>query len=71
MIARELVAAVRKGVTIDWAVRENVRAQLRVIVKRILRKFGYPPDKQEKATRTVTAVPRMGHRLTQAAKGSG
>ena len=52
-IARELVAAVRKNVTIDWTVRENVRAQLRVIVKRILRKYGYPPDKQEKATRTV------------------
>jgi len=52
-IARELVAAVRSNVTIDWAVRENVRAQLRVIVKRILRKYGYPPDKQEKATQTV------------------
>lgn len=52
-IARELVAIVKKNVTIDWTVRENVRAQLRVIVKRILRKYGYPPDKQEKATRTV------------------
>jgi type I restriction enzyme R subunit len=52
-IARELVEAVRKNVTIDWTVRENVRAQLRVIVKRILRKYGYPPDKQEKATQTV------------------
>ncbi len=52
-IAQELVAAVRKNVTIDWTVRENVRANLRVIVKRILRKYGYPPDKQEKATRTV------------------
>jgi type I restriction enzyme R subunit len=52
-IARELVETVRKNVTIDWAVRENVRAQLRVMVKRILRKYGYPPDKQEKATRTV------------------
>lgn len=52
-IARELVAAVRKNVTIDWMVRENVRASLRVIVKRILRKYGYPPDKQEKATQTV------------------
>ena len=52
-IARELVDAVRKNVTIDWTVRENVRAQLRVIVKRILRKYGYPPDKQEKATQTV------------------
>ena len=52
-IAQELVAAVRKNVTIDWTVRENVRANLRVIVKRILRKYGYPPDKQEKATQTV------------------
>ena len=52
-IAHELVKAVRDNVTIDWTVRENVRAQLRVIVKRILRKYGYPPDKQEKATQTV------------------
>jgi type I restriction enzyme R subunit len=52
-IARELVATVRQNVTIDWTLRENVRAQLRVIVKRILRKHGYPPDKQEKATQTV------------------
>jgi type I restriction enzyme R subunit len=52
-IAQELVAAVRKSVTIDWTVRENARAQIRVMVKRILRKYGYPPDKQEKATRTV------------------
>ena len=52
-IARELVDTVKKNVTIDWTVRENVRAQLRVIVKRILRKYGYPPDKQEKATQTV------------------
>jgi type I restriction enzyme R subunit len=44
---------VRKSVTIDWTVRENVRAALRVVVKRILRKYGYPPDKQEKATQTV------------------
>ena len=52
-IARELVETVRSNVTIDWTLRENVRAQLRVLVKRILRKHGYPPDKQEKATRTV------------------
>jgi type I restriction enzyme R subunit len=52
-IARELVDTVRKNVTIDWTMRENVRAQLRVLVKRILRKHGYPPDKQEKATQTV------------------
>ena len=52
-IARELVATVRANVTIDWTMRENVRAQLRVLVKRILRKHGYPPDKQEQATQTV------------------
>jgi len=52
-IARELVRTVRNNVTIDWTLRENVRAQLRVLVKRILRKHGYPPDKQEKATQTV------------------
>jgi type I restriction enzyme R subunit len=52
-IARELTRTVRDNVTIDWTIRENVRAQLRVLVKRILRKHGYPPDKQEKATRTV------------------
>ena len=52
-IARELVATVRAGVTIDWSIRENVRAQLRVLIKRILRRHGYPPDKQEKATQTV------------------
>jgi type I restriction enzyme, R subunit len=46
-------ATVRTNVTIDWTVRENVRAQLRLLVKRILRKYGYPPDKQEKATQTV------------------
>jgi type I restriction enzyme R subunit len=43
----------RRSVTVDWTVRESVRAQLRVLVKRILRKYGYPPDKQEKATQTV------------------
>jgi len=52
-IARELVETVRRNTTIDWTVRENVRANLRVLVKRILRKYGYPPDKQEKATDTV------------------
>jgi type I restriction enzyme R subunit len=53
LIAQELVKTVRANVTIDWTLRENVRAHLRVLVKRILRKYGYPPDKQEKATETV------------------
>ena len=52
-IARELVETVRRNVTIDWTLRENVRARLRVLVRRILRIHGYPPDKREKATQTV------------------
>jgi type I restriction enzyme R subunit len=52
-IARELVETVSNNVTIDWTIREDVRAQLRVLVKRVLRKYGYPPDKQEKATETM------------------
>ena len=52
-IARELVATVRNNVTIDWTLRENVRAQMRVLVRRILRRYGYSPDKQEKAMQTV------------------
>ena len=52
-IARELVETVRSNVTIDWTLRENVRANLRRLVKRVLRNHGYPPDKQEAATRTV------------------
>ena len=52
-IARELVETVRNNVTIDWTLRENVRARLRAFVRRILRRHGYPPDKQKKATQTV------------------
>ena len=52
-IARQLVETVRNNVTIDWTLRENVRANLRRLVRRVLRKHGYPPDKQERATQTV------------------
>ncbi len=52
-IARQLVETIRNNATIDWTLRENVRANLRRSVRRILRKHGYPPDKQEKATKTV------------------
>ena len=52
-IARELVTTVRGNVTIDWTLRENVRANLRRLVKRVLRRYGYPPDQEEKATRLV------------------
>ncbi len=53
VIAQELVDTVRRNASIDWTLRENVQAQMRVYVKRILRKYGYPPDLQEKATHTV------------------
>ena len=53
LIAQELVKAVRNSITIDWTVRENVRAHMRVNIKRILRKYGYPPDKQARATELV------------------
>ncbi|HPD57850.1 MAG TPA: type I restriction endonuclease subunit R [Smithellaceae bacterium] len=53
LIAQELVKVVRGSITIDWTVRENVRANMRVIIKRILRKYGYPPDKQAHATELV------------------
>jgi len=52
-IALELLDTVRKNTTIDWSVKESVRAKMRALVKRILRKYGYPPDKQERATLTV------------------
>lgn len=52
-IAQELVETVRRNTSIDWTVKESVRAKLRAMVKRLLRKHGYPPDKCEKATQTV------------------
>ena len=52
-IARELVQTIRNNVTVDWSVREDRRAHIKRLVKRILKKNGYPPDKQEKATETV------------------
>ena len=58
-IARELTETIRQNVTIDWTVKESVRAKLRVMVKRILRKYGYPPDMQEKATQTVLEQAEM------------
>lgn len=52
-IARELVKTVKENAKIDWNIRENVRAQMRVAVKRLLRKYNYPPDAQENATNIV------------------
>lgn len=52
-IARELVETVRRNATVDWTLREDARANMRRMVKRILRRYGYPPDKQQTATQTV------------------
>jgi type I restriction enzyme R subunit len=53
VIAAELITKVRQSVTIDWTLRESARAKIRVMVKRILNKYGYPPDLQEEAVKTV------------------
>jgi type I restriction enzyme R subunit len=53
IIAHELLISLRENVTVDWAHRANARAKLRVLVKRILRKYGYPPDLQDQAVQTV------------------
>ncbi len=55
VIAAELVTQVRKSVTIDWTLREGARARIRVMVKRILNRYGYPPDLQDEAVKTVLA----------------
>ncbi|MEK6891880.1 MAG: type I restriction endonuclease subunit R [Nanoarchaeota archaeon] len=53
VIARELLETIRRNVTIDWTMRENVQAKMRVMIKKLLNKYGYPPDKQKKATDLV------------------
>ena len=63
VIARELVESMRRSITIDWTMREDVRARMRVLVKRILRKYGYPPDKSDEAVRTVIAQAEASSRL--------
>jgi type I restriction enzyme R subunit len=55
VIATELISQVKKSVTIDWTLREGARARIRVMVKRILNKYGYPPDLQDEAVKTVLA----------------
>ncbi|MGH7078452.1 MAG: type I restriction enzyme endonuclease domain-containing protein, partial [Acetobacteraceae bacterium] len=53
VIAHELVEAIRKNVSVDWMHMETARARMRVLVKRILRKYGYPPDLQDTAVQNV------------------
>ncbi|MDP3860546.1 MAG: DUF3387 domain-containing protein [Phaeovulum sp.] len=53
IIAHELLTSLKSSITIDWAHRDSARARLRVLVKRILRKYGYPPDLQDAAVQEV------------------
>jgi type I restriction enzyme R subunit len=53
VIAHELLVSLRENIAVDWAHRESARARLRVLVKRVLRKYGYPPDLQDSAVQTV------------------
>ena len=59
LIAHELLVSLRENVSVDWAHRESARARLRVLVKRILRKYGYPPDLQDAAVQTVLQQAEM------------
>ncbi|QGU33436.1 type I restriction endonuclease subunit R [Thermochromatium tepidum] len=72
VIAHELLVSLRENVTVDWAHRESARARMRVLVKRILRKYGYPPDLQDSAVQTVLAQAEavlsgwsVSHRVTR------
>ena len=53
VIAHELLKSLKSNLTVDWAHRESARASMRVLVKRILRRYGYPPDLQDAAVQTV------------------
>lgn len=52
-IARDLTVAIKNSVTVDWAIRESVQAKMKMTVKRLLKKYGYPPDQTAKALEIV------------------
>ena len=58
-IATELAETIRKNMSVDWTVREAVQAKMRVIIKRLLRKYKYPPDEEANATRLVMDQARL------------
>jgi type I restriction enzyme R subunit len=68
LIAHELLTSLRENVSVDWAHRDSARARMRVLVKRILRKYGYPPDLQDKAVQTVL---QQAEALLSAAETNG
>ena len=66
IIAHELLEGLKSNISVDWSRRDSARARMRVLVKRILRRHGYPPDLQDAAIRTVLlqaeALPNNGNR---------
>jgi type I restriction enzyme, R subunit len=52
-IARELTDSIHKNIRIDWAIRKSVQVKMKMIIKRLLKKYGYPPDKTPAAVETV------------------
>lgn len=66
-IAQELVRTVRQNVSVDWTIRESARARLRTLVRRVLRRYGYPPDRRDQATETVIEQAETLSRLWAAA----
>lgn len=71
LIAHELLVSLRENVSVDWAHRESARARLRVLVKRILRKYGYPPDLQDEAVQTVLQQAEVLSNEWSASKNNG
>jgi len=59
IISQELIKGIKNSMTIDWKLRDNVQAEMRVRIRKILKKYGYPPDKQQKATETVIEQARV------------
>lgn len=63
VIAAQLVTKVRKSVTIDWTLRESARAKFTVMIKRILKRHGYPPNLEEKDLQRTIATSPLLHRI--------
>lgn len=64
-MARELAEMLRRNATVDWQSKENVRAKLRIRIKTMLKRYKYPPDRQESAIKTVLRQPEtIGEELT-------
>lgn len=69
-IARELTVSIKNSITVDWAIRDSVQAKMKMTVKRLLKKYGYPPDKTEKAVEMVLEQTKLMCQNVDAQEGS-